>query len=85
MPRKVSVGFFWFSTMHKCSHCLNGAYFTVSEQLYASLIDATTDNIFEYTDSRGVVPEETELVVLLFFNVNKGMADEDNRVPAPTG
>ena len=71
--------------MHKCSHCLKGVYFTVVEQLYASLIDAITDNIFEYTDSRGVVPEETELVVLLFFNVNKGMTDEDNRVPAPTG
>uniref|UniRef100_A0A8R7P5J5 Uncharacterized protein n=1 Tax=Triticum urartu TaxID=4572 RepID=A0A8R7P5J5_TRIUA len=36
-------------------------------------------------DPRGVVPEETELAVLLLFNVNKGMADEDNRVPAPTG
>ena len=85
MPRKVSVGFFWFSTMHKCSHCLNGAYFTVSEQLYASLIDATTDNIFEHADAGGVVPEETELAMLLLFIANKGRADEENRVPTPRG
>ena len=53
--------------------------------MHASLIDATTGNIFEYTDAGGVVPEETELAMLLVFNANKGRADEENRVPTPRG